>query len=198
MDQLIRLDNAIQDLLDYRGYTADLETCEEYIDSAKREFLKATLEIESRLASSGEKLNLAEVSSASMTVRPPLTHSVKLFPIKLEPFAGDLEMCSQFWEQFESSIYKDPTLTTINKHVFLRGYLESEPKLLVDGISVIATTYEETKNILHALYVNKNRIIQAHLEEIKPFSGGAEYRLYRMQPLHPSPSPTLRRCQWLW
>jgi hypothetical protein len=47
------LDNAIQDLLDD---SADVETCEEYIDSAKRALLKATLEIESRLASSEEKL----------------------------------------------------------------------------------------------------------------------------------------------
>jgi hypothetical protein len=72
------LDNAIQDLLED---SADVETCEEYIDSSKRALLKATREIECRLASSGEKLNLTEVPSASMTVRPPFTHSFKLPPI---------------------------------------------------------------------------------------------------------------------
>jgi hypothetical protein len=72
-------------------------------------------------------------------------------------------MWSRFWEQFESSINMDPNLPIINKHVFLRGYLEAEPKMLVDGIAVTATTYEETKKILQARYGDKNRIIQAHL-----------------------------------
>jgi hypothetical protein len=52
-----------------------------------------------------------------------VTHSVKLPPIKLEPSAGDVETWARFWEQFESSIDKDPTLSVVNKHVFLRGYL---------------------------------------------------------------------------
>jgi hypothetical protein len=101
-----------------------VETCEGYIDPSKRALQNATREIENRLASSVEKLNLAKVPSASMTVLSPFTHSVKLAPIKLKPFAGDVEMWSRFWEQFESSIDKDPTLPTVNKHVFLRGYLE--------------------------------------------------------------------------
>jgi hypothetical protein len=59
----------------------------------------------------------------------------------------------------------------MNKHVFLRGYLNGKPKHLVDGIAVTAETYEETKRILHAKYGDKYRIIQAHLdylEDIKP------------------------------
>jgi hypothetical protein len=71
-----------------------------------------------------------------MTARHPVTHSVKLPPIKLEPFAGDVETWARFWEQFESSIDKAPTLSTVNKHVFLRGCLEGEPKMLVSGIAV--------------------------------------------------------------
>jgi hypothetical protein len=80
--QLIQLDNAIQDILRDNEYTADVETCGEDISSAKREILKATRDVESRLTSSGEKLNLAVVPSASMTVRPPFTHLVKLSPTK--------------------------------------------------------------------------------------------------------------------
>jgi hypothetical protein len=62
-------------------------------------------------------------------------------------------------------------LCPLNKHAFLKGYLEGEPKMLVDGIAVTATTCEETKKILHARYGDKNHIIQAHLdylEEINP------------------------------
>jgi len=97
-----------------------------------------------------------------MSARPPVTHSLKLPPLKLEPFAGDVETWARFWEQFVSSIDKDPTLSTVNKHVFLRGYLEGELKMLVDGIAVTASAYEDTKKILHDRYSDRNRIIQVH------------------------------------
>jgi hypothetical protein len=84
---------------------------------------------------------------------------------------GDIETWACFWEHFKQSVDNDPSLTTINKHIFLRGYLEEEPKHLVEGIAVVAETYEETKRILEARYGDKNRIIQAHLdymEDVKP------------------------------
>jgi hypothetical protein len=93
-----------------------------------------------------------------------VTNSVKLPAIKMETFKGNVETWSQFWEQFRSSIDEDALLSTINKHVFLRGYLEGEPKRLVDGIVVTANTYGETKKILLARYGDTNCIIQAHLD----------------------------------
>lgn len=53
---------------------------------------------------------------------------VKLPTIKLEPFGGDIEEWQRFWEQFVSSIDSNSELSQIDKHVFLRGYLEGEPK----------------------------------------------------------------------
>ena len=83
--------------------------------------------------------------------------------IKLERYSGDIETWARFWQQFKQSIDDDPSLTTINKHIFLWGYLEREPKHLVQGIAVVAVRYEETKKILEARYGAKIRIIQAHL-----------------------------------
>jgi hypothetical protein len=111
LDQLVRLDDAIQDLLDDREYTVDVKACEEYIDSAKRDLLRANHEIGKRLASSAANINISESPSAQMPARPSIAHSVKLSPIKLESFAGDVETWARFWEQFESSIDKDPTLS---------------------------------------------------------------------------------------
>jgi len=103
---------------------------------------------------------------------------VKLHPLKLEPFAGDVETWARFREQFESSIDQHPTLSTKNKHVFLRGYLEGETKMLVDGIAVAASAYEDTNKILRDRYGYKDRIIQPHLdylEEVTPIlSASAE------------------------
>jgi hypothetical protein len=111
-----------------------------------------------------------------MTSRLQVTHSVKLPPINLEPFAGDVETWARFWEQFESSLDKDPNLSNVNKHVFLRCYLEGETKVFVDGIFETASAYEDTKKILHDRYGDKNSIIQAHLdylEEVAPIRFGS-------------------------
>jgi len=92
-------------------------------------------------------------------------------PTKLEQFAGDVETWAWFREQFESSIDKDPILSTLNQRVFPRGYLEGEKIGPVAGIAVNASVYEDTKKILYDRYGDKNRIIQAHLhylEEVTP------------------------------
>jgi hypothetical protein len=60
--------------------------------------------------------------------------------------------------QSTASIDTDPHLSAVNKHAYLRGYLEGEPKLLVEGIPVSASTYEDTKRILHSRYGDQNRI----------------------------------------
>ena len=75
---------------------------------------------------------------------------------------------------------KTPSVSQINKRVFLRGYLEGEPKHLVDGIAVTEETYEETRRISHTKYGDKIRIIQTHLdylEELKPIRSAAPEQL---------------------
>jgi hypothetical protein len=165
LDRLISLDDSIHDLLPDKEYEEDIKTCEEYIDRTKRAIQTATRRIGNSLSTSTARLSINGPTQPTSTVpTSSITHSVKLPAIKLEPFKGDVETWSRFWEQFRSSIDDDASLSTINKHVFLRGYLEGEPKMLVDGIAVTANTYEETKKILLDRYGNTNRIIQAHLD----------------------------------
>jgi hypothetical protein len=123
------------------------------------------------LAASTTNVTITDSCEAPATVAPIASSAaISLPPIKVEPFSGDIETWARFWEQFKQSI-DDLSLTKINKHIFLRDYLEGGPKHLVEGIAVIAETYEETKTILEARYGDENRIIQAHLdylEDVKP------------------------------
>jgi hypothetical protein len=84
--------------------------------------------------------------------QPKIIQKVKLPAIKLEQFAGDIETWSRFWEQFESSVDNNPSVSIINNHVFWGGYLEGEPKRLVDDIAVTEENYEQTKKFLKARY----------------------------------------------
>ena len=66
---------------------------------------------------------------AGYALTTKIIKEVKLPAIKLELFAGIIETSSRFREQFESSVDKNPSVSTINKHVFLRGYLEGSPSV---------------------------------------------------------------------
>ena len=160
LQNLITLDESIHDLLEDEEYAVDAEKCEELVDSAKRAVRKADVIIKVKLEAAPRAKSKLQITHP----QPTLIQEIKLPTIKLEPCAGNIETWSRFWEQFESSVDKNQSVSTINKHVFLRGYLEGEPKRLVDGIAVTEGTYEQTKKILQARYGNKNRIIQAHLD----------------------------------
>jgi hypothetical protein len=146
---MLKLDDSIHDLLADDEYDTDVAICEVYIDTAKRANQKAVRGIDKRLSAAAADLTPSETSVPAVPT-PSFVHSVKLPLIRLEPFSGDVETWARFWEQFESSTDKDPSLSKVNKHVFLRGYLQGEPKLLVDGIAVSTSTYENTTSILQS------------------------------------------------
>jgi len=165
LDRLIELDDAIHDLMPDKEYEEDINTYEKYIDKTKRAIQKVSRRIGNSLSVSTALLSIngpTQQTAPAHTVS--VARSVKLPAIKMEPFKGDVDTCSRFWERFRSSNDEDASLSTVNKHVFLRGYLEGEPKRLVDGRAVTVNTDEETKKILLARYGDTNRIIQAHLD----------------------------------
>jgi len=163
---LTSLDDKVHELIDDSEYDVDVQICEEYIECAKRAILRTSCQMERHLATSTRNVTITDACEAAPTSAPIAPSTMKRLPlIKLEPFSGDIETWARFWEQ---SFDNDPSLATINKHLFLQGYLEEEPKHLVEGIAVVAKTYEETKKILDARYSDKNRIIiQAHLDYLE-------------------------------
>ena len=164
LDRLTTLADAIHDFLSDTEYVADVEMCEEYIDVATRAILKGSRIIGEKLSTSVSNFSLAHSTTVVTAPLPtPVSHCVKLPAIKLDPFTGDVEKWSRFWEQFQSSVDTNPSLKTIDKHVFLRG----EPMDLVEGTAVKGNAYEETKRILISRYGGKNRIIQAHLDYLE-------------------------------
>jgi len=121
LDQHTSLDDSIHGSLNDVEYATDVETCEVYIDSAKRAIYKGVRPIDSTLSASMSTMRLATTTLPTHTAIVP---TIKLPTIKLEPFSGDIESWPRFWEQFQSSVDTNPSVSQINKHVFLRGYLE--------------------------------------------------------------------------
>jgi DNA repair exonuclease SbcCD ATPase subunit len=100
LDRLTCLDDAVHDLLSDNEYEEDIKACEAYIDKSKRAIQKASRRI-NNLSASTARLNIHGSTQPNETVPIGLvTHSVKLPAIKTEPFAGNVETWSRFWEQF--------------------------------------------------------------------------------------------------
>ncbi|XP_071041466.1 uncharacterized protein [Parasteatoda tepidariorum] len=175
--EMKKLDNDIHSLLTDGDYDNDIIQCEEYVDNAELAIFK-TKKFGSRInfeynTSQSPEVTVSQIPVTQVPVMQlPVSqsHTVKLPTIKLDTFRGDIEQWQCFWVQFKSSIDDNNSLSLIDKHVFLRGYLEDEPRRLVDGISVSASTYETTKALLQNRYGDKNRMIQAHLDFLENIS----------------------------
>jgi hypothetical protein len=164
LQNLIVLDGSVQDLLEDEKYAADVEKCEELVDGAKRAIRNTDKIIKEKRG----EIPPHTAGRSQVTQSPPkIIQEVKLRAIKLEQFSGNIETWSRFWEHFESSVDKNPSVSIINKHVFFRGYLEGKPKRLANGIAVTEETYEQTKKLLNSRYGDKNRVIQSHLDYLE-------------------------------
>jgi ElaB/YqjD/DUF883 family membrane-anchored ribosome-binding protein len=109
LGDLTSLCDEIQELLDDSEYDADLQACEEYIESAKRAIIQTSRQMENHLATSTANATITDTGEAAATVAliaPSAT--IRLPQIKLEPFSGDTETWACFWEQFKQSIDNDP------------------------------------------------------------------------------------------
>jgi hypothetical protein len=119
------LDEEIHELMDDCEYNADVHKCEEYIESAKRAILRISRQMETLLALSAVNVTIADAREAVRAASPiAKSNTVRLPSIKLEQFSGDIETWARFWEQFTQFIDSDSSLSTINKHIFLQGYLK--------------------------------------------------------------------------
>jgi hypothetical protein len=124
LDRLTTLDDSIQNLIEDEEYAMDVDTCEEYIERSKRAVQKVSRAIETKISNSLRNVTVTPPGLNTVTSPSLATPTVKLPTIKLDPVTGNIEQWTRFWEQFDSSIDKNPSVSQINKHVFLRGYLE--------------------------------------------------------------------------
>ncbi|GFT88991.1 integrase catalytic domain-containing protein [Nephila pilipes] len=167
LNELTLADDEIHDFLNDQEYSEDIIECEKYSENAhlllfnskKKANTSAAILPCSRIGCSPTSDSIHYASPPNVTVRLPT--------VNINTFYGEIEEFHSFWERFENCIDKNESLSQIDKHVFLRGYLDAEAKRLVDGISIAADTYTMTKEILKSKYGNKEKIIQAHLDYLE-------------------------------
>ncbi|GFT86765.1 integrase catalytic domain-containing protein [Nephila pilipes] len=133
------VNEAIHDLINDEDYERDTVDCEKCFDTYKLAIFNTKRKVSA---------NINNVSSSEFSPPSNINMSVKLPTIKINTFFGGIEEFPSFWERFNSCIDSKACLSLVDKHIFLRGYLDGEAKRLVDGTNVTGDTYETTKKLL--------------------------------------------------
>uniref|UniRef100_A0A1X7UZS4 Uncharacterized protein n=1 Tax=Amphimedon queenslandica TaxID=400682 RepID=A0A1X7UZS4_AMPQE len=104
------------------------------------------------------------------TLRTPMhtlgVSRIRLPEITLSKFDGNLTKWSLFWDVFESSVYKNATLTDIEKFIYLKSLLESAASDAISGMTLFAANYKEAVAVLQRRFGNKRFIIGKHLDSL--------------------------------
>ena len=65
----------------------------------------------------------------------------------------------EFWDTFEATIHKNPSLQPIEKFNYLRAQLENEALKSIAGLELTNDNYEAAINLLKESYGNSNQLI---------------------------------------
>ena len=88
----------------------------------------------------------------------PKRTSGRLPKIELKKFAGQIVKWQEFWDTFEATIHKNPSLQPIEKFNYLRAQLENEALQLIEGLELTNTNYEAAANLLKERYGNNYQL----------------------------------------
>lgn len=90
-----------------------------------------------RLLDNAEAANKS-TTSLNGTMGGGNAHSVKLPKLVIERFSSDVSAWQSFWNQFESAIHDNPSLSIMDKFNYLKSLLSGVAANVVAGLSLSA------------------------------------------------------------
>ena len=96
----------------------------------------------------------------------PVTLKPKLPKIELPKFNGDFTKFCSFWESFQSSVDRNPNLSTIDKFSYLKALLEGSAARSVQGLALTEANYTAATDILRERFGRKQQIISGHMDDL--------------------------------
>ena len=96
----------------------------------------------------------------------PVTLKPKLPKIELPKFNGDVTKFCSFWESFQSSVDRNPNLSTIDKFSYLKALLEGSAARSVQGFALTEANYTAATDILRERFGRKQQIISGHMDDL--------------------------------
>ena len=91
---------------------------------------------------------------------------VRLPKLSIRRYNGDLTKWLPFWDSFKSSVHDNPTLSVIDKFVYLTSLLESVAADAIAGLSITSANYEEAISTLKKRFGNQQSIVNKHMDAL--------------------------------
>ncbi|KAH7949056.1 hypothetical protein HPB49_004540 [Dermacentor silvarum] len=99
-----------------------------------------------------------------------------------KPFHGDVCKWTSFWEQFNTAVHANTTLSTTDIFHYLRNYLVGEAPAAIAGLPTTEACYESAIHLLKQRFGDRSRIVQHHfiaLRELQPVTSSSDTRKLR-------------------
>lgn len=116
---------------------------------------------------------IINTQSSSSTVGPNAsfgssnnTNRVRLAPIPLPTFNGDIENWEAFYDVFRALVHNDEGLTSAQKLYYLRSCLSGPALDIVSSIPMVDGNYEVFTERLKQRYDNRSLVIQTHIRAL--------------------------------
>lgn len=153
-------------LTDVRLELAELD---DHISCVQQEYesIKAQQEAEDR----NILVESLRQSIGSISPGNELNSGEKLPTLQIQPFRGEKALYRSFKEHFVSTIGRNSNLDEVQKFKYLLSYLKDGPKLLVESLPVLGSSYHTALDILERTYSDLKEIkyeLALKLESLKP------------------------------
>ena len=81
--------------------------------------------------------------AGGVTPTSSIARCVKLSKLSIKKFNGDLTKWVTFWDSFDSSIHRNPSLSCVDKFNYLNSFLESTATGSIAGLIFTSVNYKE-------------------------------------------------------
>lgn len=98
-------------------------------------------------------------NQTSVVQVPPLHPAIKLPEVKIQTFSGKIEEWQPFCQLFNTLITDNPSLSDIQKLIYLKSYVRDEPLQLIESLQVTHGNFNIALNVLKNRYENRLSII---------------------------------------
>ena len=71
-----------------------------------------------------------------------------------------------FWDSFDSTVHKNPSISKVDKFNYLNSLLEGPARRAVQGLTLTEANYDSAVEILQERFGKSQQIISAHMDEL--------------------------------
>ncbi|XP_064464421.1 uncharacterized protein LOC135375698 [Ornithodoros turicata] len=100
---------------------------------------------------------------SSSNSRSQNSTNVKLPKLEISKFDGDLRNWESFWDQFDSTIHSNESLSKVDKFKYLKSYLTGKAMTVIKGLSLSEENYSTAIELLKDRFGKKSLIIDEHM-----------------------------------